>query len=174
MEVNVTEFKSGLRYGSIMGIALSVLTLVMYYTGIDTGDIENMKGGIVSSIFDYIICTVCIVLAIRYYKQNNEQLFLGQSIMTALYTAAIAAVIYFLFQLLFFYVIAPEILDNIRGVIENENVIDDDVPEEARQTVTWMVGVFTSPVVIGAMSLVGNLFYGFVVGLIGGLIMKTQ
>jgi hypothetical protein len=118
----------------------------------------------------------CIIYALKAFKESNGGfLSLGEALKVGLATALIAGIIGVLFNMLFVTVIEPDFAANIvekasSDMVEQNPNMTEDQMEMAISITEKMV----SPVVMAAMGIILSLFFGFIISLISGLIMKVE
>ena len=160
--------KIAYNYG-LMLAGLSVLVLaVMYALGLD----KSWTISIVS-----IIATVLIFVygILAFKKGNGNEISLGQALKVGLAIAAIGGVVAAIYAYIHYSFIYPEFVDMTR-----QNSLDEalsknpDLKGEALEMTEKMITIFTSPFVLATFSLIGNLFFGFIISIITGAIVKNN
>ena len=173
METNITSTKAGLKYGVYAGIILLLYSLAMYVTGIvDLTDPDRAK------IYDYLpmlITAVIMVLAIKYFKENNEGfLNIGEGIITAIVTGLIGTLISIIWVIVYFYIIDPEGMETLKDNVIQMTVDKGDATEEQMESMKGFFNVIFSVPAFAIISLIYTTVIGLVVGLITSLIMKNS
>ena len=167
MENQTTSAKQVmLTYGLMLGLATIVISVVNY----SIGDIYKPHWSI--QVIGLIAIAVLIVLGIKKYKNENTYLSLGQAIKIGLGIALIGAIISLVYTLVFIKVIEPEFIPNTIE-IETQKMYDQGQGEEQ---IDMAVGFMKNymMIMIVAMIIISNLFVGFIVSLISGVIMKES
>lgn len=160
--------KIAYNYGFMLA-GLSVLVLaIMYALGLD-------KSWIIS-ILSIIASVLIFVYGILAYKKGNgNEISLGQALKVGMAIAAIGGVLAAIYSFIHYSYIYPEFVEMTR-----QNSLDDALtknPElkgEALEMTEKMITIFTSPSVLATFSLIGNLFFGFIVSIITGAIVKNN
>lgn len=168
----VTTFKAGMKYGLYLGLASTVIGLIFYFTGMQ--DFTSADTPILPSIAVYALVIGLTYLAIKYYKDSNEQdLSLGESMVTALYVGLISGLIGLVWTLIFFNFIDPEALDRMKELALSAPEMED-LPEEALEmTESWMSFMFSSSS-MAIIAIIARLILTAIAGLVIGLILKTR
>ena len=100
---------------------------------------------------------------------------LGQAIKLGLGIALIAGIIGVIFNYLLMNVIEPDMINQImekqqEAMIESNPNMTDQQLEAASE----MTAKFMTPGMMAAFGLIGSLFFGFIISLITGLVMKRD
>ncbi|WP_121665726.1 DUF4199 domain-containing protein [Mesonia aquimarina] len=156
-------------YGIGIGL-LGILQLVLMYV-LNLQQDNYLFGAIL-----FIISIIIYVFGIKDFKaKNNGYLSLTQALKLGLAIAAIGGVIGALYSFIHYNYIYPEFIDI---QIENaEKAMRENQPsmteEQINQALT-MSRKFTNPFVLSTFALIGTLFFGFLISLVAGLIMKKN
>jgi len=170
MENQNPATKTMLTYGLYIGILSVIISLLNYSFG------NLFKPHWSVSLVGALVFIAFMVYALKEYKaQNDGFLKLGEAIKIGLGIALVSAIIGIVYQLILMYVLEPEYMTKMAEF--QEHAILEKYPEmdEAQlETALSMSKKFTSPGILVAMSLAGSLFFGLIVSLIAGLIMKKD
>lgn len=159
-----------MKWGGLMAIALIIMGLVFYLTGVT--DMETGESGIANTILSYVISVGAIVMGISAFKKDNANyLSIGEGIKQGLLISLIAGLILAVWTFVFFSFIEPDLLNNMQ---ENALSQSGEVSEEQEEMMGGIFGAIFNPGTMGVMVLVMKLFLGLIVGLIAGAIMKTD
>ncbi|TYB77432.1 DUF4199 domain-containing protein [Bizionia gelidisalsuginis] len=168
MESPQQSFKSiAYTYGvyyALLGIAMIVSLYIMETDSNIILTIVNVLGTV--GIIAYSV--------IAYKKENGNAITLSQSMKAGLATAAIGGLLIALFTYIHYSFINPEFITTIR-----ENALEDiyksgtEMTADAEEQALSLMNIFTSPGFISTISLIGSIFFGLVVSLITGLIVKN-
>ncbi|SFS29793.1 DUF4199 domain-containing protein [Lutibacter maritimus] len=157
-----------LNYGLILGVVSIVLSVGIYAMG------KIYDQGIGVMLISFAIMAVVIFMALKNFKAgNNNLLSLGEALKIGLGIALIGAIISVIYNQIFINFIEPDFMENMMKVGEQKmleqypNMTDEQL-EGARQ----MQEKFSSPLIGAAMGIIGSLFFGFIISLIEGLILK--
>ena len=157
-----------LNYGLILGVVSIILS-------VSTFALDNIyKPHWIFSALGLIAPIALIILGLREFKvTNNGYLKLGEAFKLGLGVALISAVVFLIYFVLFTNFIEPEFY--VRSLEVKEQAILEMYPnltDEQLEGAMDMQKKLNSPLFLTAMILIFNLFYGFIISLIGGLIMK--
>jgi preprotein translocase subunit YajC len=154
------------------GLYLSLLTI----SGIVILYVLNEEKNWVISLISFLITIVIYYYGIsKYKKENANVLSIKDALRAGMGMAVISGVIAALYAVIHYGIIAPEFMDGIR-----EKAMDDmlsqnpDMEGEALEMGTKMVGMFTSKFFMATMFLISSLFFGLIISLIMGAIMKSD
>ena len=169
-EIQPKPGKFGLTFGLILGgigivLALMLFSLEMHY-----------KRGWEINLINFIITTSVIVLAISQFKKANQGfLSLGEAMKVGLGTAVVAGVVAILWNMVFTNFIEPDFMDKIFEISRDEMIEQNPtLTDEQIEQGEGMIRLFTGTGMIAVMLLVGSLFFGSIISLVAGLIMKKQ
>ncbi|EIJ37221.1 hypothetical protein JoomaDRAFT_0161 [Galbibacter orientalis DSM 19592] len=163
-----TTGKFAIRFGLILGGIGIIFSLMLYF--MDMQYDQGMGKQIVSTVFLVAIIALAIF---QFKKANGGYLTLGEALKTGIGTALIGAVITVIYLLLYVNVIDPDFSTKIAdiaraGMIENNPELTQeqiDTAVEMQQKFFWV----TYPIIF-----IFNIFIGFIVSLITGLILKKS
>lgn len=171
METKQTEAKPFvLNYGLLLGILSVIVGAVMYVTD------AYLNPSFIYSIISFLILITVITLGIKAYKQENGGfLSLGEALKVGIGVAVIGGIISAIWSYILMNFIEPDFMIQTMEasrdkMMENNPDMTPDQMEKALE----MGASFNSPWIIMAVSLIGNLFFGLVISLIAGLVMKRE
>jgi amino acid transporter len=170
----MTPFKAALRYGGYTGLVLIVIGLITYLA--DIVDYSEPKGAQqYIQWLSYLILVIGIIMAIRYFKGENEGLMsFGQGVGTGTMTGLVIGIISAIWVMLFFYGIDPSALEEIRQAALDQALESGRVTEEQLEQSAGIMNMFTSPAFFGIMAIIMYTIIGLVVSLIASAIMKQD
>ena len=155
-------------YGVYLAL-LSISGIVILY-------VLNEQQNWVISLISFLITVVIYYYGIsKYKKENANTLSLKDALKVGMGMAAISGVIAAIYAVLHYGLIAPEFVEGIR-----EKAMDDMLSQnpnmegEALEMGTQMIDMFTSKFFMATMFLISSLFFGFIISLITGAIMKND
>ena len=167
MENQTTSSKQiMLTYGLMLGFATILISVVNYAIG------DIYKPHWSNQVIGLIAIAALIVLGIKKYKNENTYLSLGQAIKIGLGVAVIGAIISLMYTLVFIKVIEPEFIPNTIE-FETQKMFDQGQGEEQIEMAVGFMKNYMM-IMIVAMIIISNLFVGFIVSLIAGVIMKES
>ena len=160
--------KIAYNYG-LMLAGLSVLVLaVMYALGLD-------KSWTISILSIIVTILIFVYGILAFKKGNGNEISLGQALKVGLAIAAIGGVLAAIYAYIHYSFIYPEFVE-----ITRQNSLDDALTKnpglegDALEMTEKMIKMFTSPFVLATFSLIGNLFFGFIISIITGAIVKNN
>lgn len=156
------------NYGLLLGF-LSILIAVANFA---VGDVY--KPHWIISVVGILISAVVIVLGIKKFKDgNNGLLKLGEALKLGLGIALISGLVYVAYLFIFTNYIEPEFYTRMAQVQE-QTLIEKypNMSDEQLEGALEMTKKFSSPMMTSAITMIFSLFFGFIVALIGGLVMK--
>ena len=154
-------------YGLFLAL-FSILVLVLIYVF----NIEQDNW--VVAIFNAAITITIYVFALKQYKKNNSGFIsLTQALKVGLAVAAIGGLIAAVYGYIHYTFVYPEFSEIIydQAVLQME---ESAVPESQREKAMEITSFTTSPLFFATMTLVSSLFFGFLISLIAGLIIKKK
>ncbi|WP_430907379.1 DUF4199 domain-containing protein [Maribacter sp. 2-571] len=162
--------KFGLVYGLILSAISVALGLILY-----SQNLHYERGWAVNLVSVIIMISVISIGIYQFKKANAGFLSLGQAMKVGLGIAVIAGIVGVLWQMVFMNVIEPDFMENVveRSKVEmiqqNPTLTDEQIAQGEKT-----IRMFTKPSVMAVMGLVASLFFGSIISLIAGLIMKKQ
>ncbi len=103
---------NGLSYGMIAGLLIVITRAAVYLLEIDQ---TNMNFGILNFVYNVLVLFLCLYLGtLAYRKKNNGgNLSFRQGFLSCVYIGFTAIVIIYVYDLFFYYLIAPNYLSNM-------------------------------------------------------------
>jgi len=161
--------KFAVNYGLILGIIMVVIAVVMYATGM------MLEGKQWPMYLYYIIFPAFIIYAISQFKKHNTGLLtLSDALKTGVATAAISAVVYAIYNILFNYIIDPEFIGKMTEVTREKLYENPRMTEEMVDNSIEMMEKFSNPFLGSAIWIGLSAIFGLIYSLIGGLVMKKE
>lgn len=167
MEQQPSMLRSAMNYGAIIGLALIAISLVSFLIG-------NYESKIMQYV-SYAAMIGGLYWAIKCYRDKENGGFiayskaLGFGVLTALFFGIITAFFTYIYIKFVDDTLVQFALEQSRLQLEERGMGDDEI-EAAMQ----MSKSFTSPGFIASMALIGNVFIGFIISLVIGLIVKKE
>ena len=159
-----------LNYGVILGFASIILSLLNYVFG----NVYEPHWSL--SVVGIIVSIVIIVLGLKKVKEMNSGfLSVGESIKTGLGITLVSALINIVYLYAFYNFIEPDFFTNMAEVQEQvmierfPNFTDEEL-EAAKQNAS----AFLNTGVNLTITLIASLFFGLIISLIAGLVMKKS
>ncbi len=171
MENQINAKQTIINYGLLLGVASILLSVGVYASGMDL-----MKQPFWIKALSYIIFIAAIVMGIKKYRDlNNNFLSLGQAMKVGVGIALIGGLISAIYTYLFFSVIEPDMMNQIMVVAEEKMLEQNpDMSDDQIETALGFSKIFMSPFAMSTMAIIGSLFMGAIISLIGGLILKKE
>ncbi|MEX2349356.1 MAG: DUF4199 domain-containing protein [Flavobacteriaceae bacterium] len=169
MENQKTSLKQiATTYGMLLAL-LSILVLVVMYVG-------NIEKSWTISIISFGLTVLIFVYALKAYKHGNGYyLTLGEALKVGMATAAIGGVVAAIYAYIHYTFIYPEYIDTILDQARMEmSEQSQGMTEEQMEQAIGFTESFTTPFMMATFSLIGTLFFGFIISLVAGLIMKRE
>lgn len=159
-----------INYGLMLGLISVLLGVVMYVTN------AYLNPSFIYSLVGFVILIVFIFLGINAYKKENAgYLSIKEALKIGVGISLIGGLIGMVWMLLLMFVVEPEFMNQLADVQREQ--IDEQYPnmtDAQKQNALEMSAKFSSPWIMAAFSLVGNLFFGLLISLVVGLIKKNK
>tara|TARA_B100001057_G_scaffold103418_1_gene100828 strand:+ start:969 stop:1493 length:525 start_codon:yes stop_codon:yes gene_type:complete len=159
-----------INYGIILG-SISVLFQLMLFF-LDMHYKNDSTAGIVSLI---IMIGVLLYSFISYKKINGGYLLLSEALKIGLGVSLVSALISIIYTQILINFLDPETMrksiDLTMDTMRSEN---PEIPQEALDTARSIQEKMSSPLIFSAVQIIFSLFFGFIISLIGGLIVKKS
>jgi hypothetical protein len=157
-----------LNHGILLGVVSVLLSVSIYAMG------KIYDQSIWVMLTSFAIMAVIIYLGLQKFKiSNNGLLSLGQALKIGLGISLVGAIISIIYNQIFLNFIEPDFMENMMKLSENKmleanpNMTDDQI-----ETALSIQETFSKPLIGIAMAIIGSLFFGFIISLIEGLILK--
>jgi len=161
--------KFAMNYGVILGGVMILIAVIMYVTGMSLDGVQWPQ------YMYYIIFPVVIFYAISIYKRQNANILsLGEAIKIGVVAAAVSAIIYVIYGLIFNYLIDPEFMGQMKEVVRDKMLENANMTEEMVDQQMSVVEKFMDPVIGSAFWIAASMFFGLLWSLIAGLVMKKE
>ena len=169
MENQTTSAKSiMINNGLILGLISILISVTVYATGY-TYD-QHWSVGVIS----FLIMVAIIVMGIKKFKASNEGfLSIGEAIKMGLGIALISGIISVAYTYVFTSFIEPDFFINLAQVQE-QKWIDQGLTDEQIEGAKVMMDKMSNPMMTAGFTVIGSLFFGFIISLITGAVMKES
>jgi hypothetical protein len=171
MNQEKTETRTyALNYGVLFGIISVVFSLMLFLLDM------HYQNETFQQIVSLIIIIGCIMVSLLAFKKDNDgYINLSEAIKIGLGISLIGAIIGFLYFLILINFLDPDVLEKgYKYQSEIMKMNNPEISQEILETTVEMQRKFSSPGIIFAVVLIFNLFIGFIISLIGGLIIKKS
>lgn len=159
-----------LTYGLYLGLASILISVIYYVLGM------AYENDWKKSVISIAVSGIIVFLGIKKIKEGSDGfLSMGQAIKTGLGISLVAAVISIVYTIIFMMFIEPEFVNNLAEVSRQK--MYETNPELTEEQVEMSMGIvkkMSSPVMLSAFILIASLFFGLIISLISGLILKKQ
>ncbi|HCE55398.1 MAG: DUF4199 domain-containing protein [Lutibacter sp.] len=164
----ITPKQIMLNYGLMLGFASVLISVALYAMG-KTYE-PHWSVGVISTM----ITVAVIILGIKKIKEiNNGFLSLSEALKTGLGIALISGLILVAYNLIFVTFIEPEYFARMLEVQQQKMIeMYPNFSDEQLEASLEMSKKMSGPMINSAIIIIGSLFLGFIISLIGGLIMK--
>jgi len=164
-----TVGKFAMNYGVTLGVIMILIGVITYVTGM------ALEGKQWPQYVYYIIFPIVIFYAIgQFKKQNANVLSLGQAIKLGVIIAAISAIVYVIYILIFNYIIDPEFMGLVKEVVRDKMLEAPNATQEMVDQQMKFVEMFMNPLIGSALWIALSMFFGLIWSLIAGLVMKKE
>ncbi len=165
---NTSKKSIMLNYGAILGFASIIVMLINYIVG----DIYQPHWSLM--IFSLAVTSTIIVFGLKKVKEMNSGfLSVGEAIKTGLGISLISALIYIVYLFIFYNMIEPDYFINMAKV--QEQMIIERYPnltDEQMEGAIKNAGMFANTGANLTLTMIVSLFFGLIISLIAGLVMK--
>ncbi|NNC45812.1 MAG: DUF4199 domain-containing protein [Winogradskyella sp.] len=155
-------------YGLYLAL-VSVAGLIVMY-------VLSLQKSWTISIISFALTVLILVYGIKAYKHANGGLLsVGKAIKVGLAIAVVGVILSAIYSYVHYSFIYPEFIDMTKEaayeqmMTQNPNLTD----EQANQAME-MQGMFMNAGFFSLMSILGSLFFGLIISLIAGLIMRKD
>jgi hypothetical protein len=171
MEIQKVEAKKFvLNYGILSGILSVILGVIMYVTN------AYMDPSFIYAVIGFLISVAVISLGIKAFKtENGGFLNLSDSLKVGIGIAVIGGIITAIWSYLLMNYIEPDYMTQVMEVSREKMLISQpDLTQAQIDKMMEMSSKFSTPWMIMAFSLIGSLFFGLIISLTAGLIMRNK
>ena len=127
-----------------------------------------------SGIVGIVIMIGVIIYAFIQFKKNNEGFIsLSESLKIGLGISAVAALIGVVYSFILSEFLDPNLMQKaIDFQMEKMRIENPKMTQDQLENIRSMQEKFSGPLIRSAFQIIGSLFIGFIISLIGGLIVK--
>lgn len=166
----ITTAKTALNFGLILGGISLVYSLMLFFLDM------HFQGETATSLIGYALLIGIVLWAIMHFKKNNDDyISLSEALKTGVGTALISAIIVCIYTIVMIQYLDPEFLD--KSIEYQKQKMLQENPEISVESVNKMFDMqkeFSGPFIISGFIIIFNLFFGFIISLIVGLIVKKS
>jgi len=159
-----------ITYGLILAGISSVFQIMLFILEIHYQ--QPPAVGIVSIV---IMAGILIYAFTQYKKQNEGFISLSEALKTGLGISLISGLIGVVYSLILTNVLDPDTIEKtIDFAFENMRAENPEMPQNAIDSARGIAEKMASPMIGSAIQIIAALFLGFIISLIGGLIVKKS
>lgn len=159
---------NAIKWGGIMGVSLIIMNLLFYLTGMSGPG----GGGLLTTIFSYVISIGSLVMGMLAFKKaNNGYISFGEGLGQAMLIALVGGIIMAIWTFIFMSYIDTSAADQIREATEANM---GELSEAEEDVANSIMGFITSPILLAGATVVMKLFLGLIVGLITAVVIKQE
>ena len=159
-----------ITYGIILGSISVVFQLMLFLLDM------HYKNDSTAGIVALLITSGVLVYSFIVFKKNNEgYMTLSEALKIGLGVSLISAIIGIIYTPLLVNVLDPDTMQkSLELSIDNMRAQNPEIPQEALETARSIQEKMSSPLIFSAVQIIFSLFFGFIISLIGGLIVKKS
>jgi amino acid transporter len=159
-----------ITYGLILGGVSVIFQLMLFF--LDMHYQQPPAVGIVSIV---IMIGILVYAFIQYKKQNEGFLSLSEALKIGLGISLISAIVGIVYSMVLTEVIDPSTMQkSLDFQFETMRAENPEMTQDQINMARDMAEKFSGPFIRSAFQLIGALFIGFIISLIGGLIVKKS
>jgi small-conductance mechanosensitive channel len=136
----------------------------------------HYQGETATSLIGYALLIGVILWAIKHFKKTNDgYISLSEALKTGVGTALISALIISIYTVIVIQYLDPEFIDKSIEYQKQKLIQEDpEIPLDDVNKMFEMQKKFSGPFIISGFIIILNLFIGFLISLIVGLIVKKS
>lgn len=158
------------NFGLILGSTSVVFQLMLYF--FDMHYKNDTTAGMISLI---IMIGILVYSFIQFKKVNEGFISLSEALKIGLGVSLVSAIVNIIYTQILLNFLDPETMNkSLDLTIENMRIQNPEMPKEALESVRSIQKEMSSPLIFSAIQIIFALFFGFVISLIGGLIVKKS
>ena len=171
MDTQTPSIKSTIiTFGVILGSISVAFQLMLFF--LDMHYKNDSTAGIVSLI---IMIGVLLYSFISFKKQNEGFLSLSEALKIGIGVSLISALIGIVYTQILVNFLDPDTMKkSLELSMDTMRAENPEMPQEALDTARSMQEKMSSPLIFSAVQIIFALFFGFMISLIGGLIVKKS
>lgn len=171
---NVSARAIGIRYGLFASLILIVVGLIFYVTGMTDFTNQNSAVNWLSNIINWAVMAGAMVLGMKQYREAaGGYMTFGKGYSIGFWVSLLIALITAVWTILFFTVIAPDLMDTIMEATRDRMYEQGQSEEQVEQAMQYSAA-FMNPYVFSAFAAVGILITGLIIDLIVSAIMQRK
>lgn len=171
MENQQASLKSTMiTYGLTLGGVSVIFQLMLFFL-----DMHYQQPPAVAIVSIVIMIGILVYAFIQYKKQNEGFLSLSEALKIGLGISLISAIVGIVYSMVLTEVIDPSTMQkSLDFQFETMRAENPEMTQDQINMARDMAEKFSGPFIRSAFQLIGALFIGFIISLIGGLIVKKS
>ena len=171
MNINSNLSKSTIiNFGLILGAISVIFQLMLYF--LDMHYKNDSTAGMVSLI---IMIGVILYSFIQFKKSNEGFISLSEALKIGLGVSLVSALVGIVYTQILLNILDPDTMKkSLELSLENMRIQNPEMPQDALDTVRSIQEQMSNPIIFSAIQIIFALFFGFIISLIGGLIVKKS
>jgi len=159
--------KNAMNYGSIIGIALVIISLLFYMMNETTSEIQNYLG--------YLALAVGVYIGVKNQRDNElgGLMSYGKALSSGTLISFFASIIMAFYLYVFIFFIDPSLVDVILEKAENDMIDAGQSDKEIEMSMKYTM-MFVTPFWMSVMSVLVYTIIGFIFSLIIATFLKKQ
>jgi len=161
--------RNAMYYGSVLGIALIIFSLLMYIFNVDNK--SNLQ------YFSLILIVTITIIGILNYRNNINGGFInyGKSVGIGVLIGLFASFLFAFYTFIFYKFVAPEMINEILKKTE-ENMLDQNptMSDEQIELAMSYTRKFTTPLFMSISTIFGTTFMSFLLSLIISIFTRKK
>ena len=162
--------KTALIFGVLLGAINIIYGLMLFSLEM------HIQKNTTSNVIGYVIFISLIIWGIVDYRNKNQgSLKLSDALKTGLGISLISSIVLAIYLVIFIKFIDPDFIEETLKI--SRQTILQEQPEISEENVNQMIKMqkkFVGPFMISSFMIIFNLFFGFIISLIGGLLLKKS
>lgn len=161
--------KYALNFGVILGVISVVFSLMLYSLDM------HYQGGFAVMGVSLVLTIIFIVIGMMQFKKANDGFMsFGQALKIGVGISLVGAVIGVIFNQILINFIDPDTMTKAFEYQREQLIAAGQLSVEQIDAQMEMGKSFSTPVMQIAFGLIGSLFFGFILSLVPGLILKNS
>lgn len=168
-ETPPSTWSTALNYGLIGGIALAILTLLVYFLELD------QSATWVERILSIVIFATVVIIATKHHRDQKLNGFIsfGKAFLAGFLTVLIMALFGAIFNYFYIEFINPGILEEAEREMRR-GMAQGEMSQEEMNNAMEFSGYFISAGFFAITGFIGNLIIGAIIALIGAAIYQRE
>lgn len=169
-QIKASAKKFMINYGVLLGVATLIFNVILYVTNNFLAPHWSL------GILSFIISAIIIYVAINgYKKENGGFLKLGEGLKIGMGASLIGGIIGAIWMVILTTVLEPNYSDLLLDLLRDRTIeaMPEITDEQLEQSLSFQK-FFTKLSFMIPIGIIGSLFFGFIISLIEGLILRKE